>query len=142
MAGCFLFFVFSTSVWEGAATITPLSPLLTSSKMIKSSSASGSQSNLRVCTQKHLCTTLTLLAHFTLDSEFRQSTLFASIDPFRNTFWRAEKLRKGSMDSNVFTLVLYRALIGSVQVVSSTSELFNFGYRQTIIRISNQIITM
>ena len=25
------------------------------------------------------------------------STLFASIDPFRNTFWRAEKLRKGSM---------------------------------------------
>ena len=82
MAGCFLFFVFSTSVWEGAATITPLSPLLTSSKMIKSSSASGSQSNLRVCTQKHLCTTLTLLAHFTLDSEFRQSTLFASHRPF------------------------------------------------------------
>ena len=70
------------------------------------------------------------------------STLFASIDLFRITFWRAKKLRKGTMDSNVFTLVLYRALIGSVQVVSSTSELFNFGYRQTIIRISYQIITV
>ena len=47
MAGCFLFFVFSTSVWEGAATITPLSPLLTSSKMIKSSSASGSRTGAK-----------------------------------------------------------------------------------------------
>ena len=42
MTGCFLFFVFLASVWVGTATISPLSPLLTSSSMIKSSSASGS----------------------------------------------------------------------------------------------------
>ena len=43
-------------------------------------------------------------AHFTLDSEFRQSTHFASIDPFRIKFSRAENMRNGSMDSNLLKL--------------------------------------